>query len=150
MYFLESLLKTVLFSYLVNQCNIRCDQPTGTRRSTCWQWRNQRFKPGGTNFAEGGPLATFWECNNYFAKTHIHYINMGLCLRLFAPHICGRKSSRTLGCGESHIQHGANREVATKDTRITQKWLFSAQYKAVLHHKYKQHRHVRSQKIFHG
>jgi len=32
--------------------------------------------------------------------------------------------------GESHIQRHANREVATKGTRITQKWLFIAQYKA--------------------
>ena len=32
--------------------------------------------------------------------------------------------------GESHIQRHINREVATKDTRITQKWLFIAQYKA--------------------
>jgi len=32
--------------------------------------------------------------------------------------------------GESHIQQHANREVATKDTQITQKWLFIAQYKA--------------------
>jgi len=31
--------------------------------------------------------------------------------------------------GESHIQRHANREVATKDTRITQTWLFIAQYK---------------------
>jgi len=32
--------------------------------------------------------------------------------------------------GESHIQQHANREVATKDTRITQNWLFIAQYEA--------------------
>jgi len=32
--------------------------------------------------------------------------------------------------GESHIQPHANREVATRDTRTTQKWLFIAQYKA--------------------
>ena len=32
--------------------------------------------------------------------------------------------------GESHIQQHANREVATKVTRIKQKWLFIAQYKA--------------------
>jgi len=32
--------------------------------------------------------------------------------------------------GESHIQRHANREVATKDTQITQKWVFIAQYKA--------------------
>jgi len=32
--------------------------------------------------------------------------------------------------GESHIQRHVNREVATKDTRITQKWLFREEYKA--------------------
>jgi len=31
--------------------------------------------------------------------------------------------------GQAHIQRHANREVATKDTRITQKWLFITQYK---------------------
>jgi len=32
--------------------------------------------------------------------------------------------------GESHNQRHVNREVATKDIRITKKWLFIAQYKA--------------------
>jgi len=32
--------------------------------------------------------------------------------------------------GKSHIQRHLNPEVATKDTQITQKWLFIAQYKA--------------------
>jgi len=31
--------------------------------------------------------------------------------------------------GELHIQRYDNWEVATKDTRITQKWLFIAEYK---------------------
>jgi len=31
---------------------------------------------------------------------------------------------------ESHIQRHVKRDVATKDTRITQKWLFISQYKA--------------------
>ena len=55
---------------------------------------------------------------------------MGLSLRLLAPRICGRKCSRTPRCGESHIQRRANREVQSKGTRITQKWLLIAQYKA--------------------
>jgi len=29
---------------------------------------------------------------------------MGLSLRLFAPHICERKSSRTSRCDESHVE----------------------------------------------
>jgi len=46
-------------------------------------------------------------------------------------HICAVVSLRAHPVrGESHIQQHANREVATKDTRITQKWLFIAQYKA--------------------
>ena len=32
--------------------------------------------------------------------------------------------------GELHLQRHVNREFATKDSRITQKWLFIAQYKA--------------------
>ena len=32
--------------------------------------------------------------------------------------------------GESHIQRHGNQEIATKDTRITRKWVFTAQYKA--------------------
>jgi len=32
--------------------------------------------------------------------------------------------------GESHIQPHVSREVATKDNRITQKWLYIARYKA--------------------
>ena len=32
--------------------------------------------------------------------------------------------------GESHIQRHTDREVATKDTRITHKWLFITQCKA--------------------
>jgi len=28
------------------------------------QRRNYRFEPGGANFAEGGPLAIVWACNN--------------------------------------------------------------------------------------
>jgi len=34
------------------------------------QWRNKSFEPGGENFAEGGPLATVWECMKTY--THIH------------------------------------------------------------------------------
>jgi len=34
--------------------------------------------------------------------------------------------------GESHIQRHSDRKVATKDTRMRQKWLFIAQYKADL------------------
>jgi len=41
---------------------------------------------------------------------------MGLSLRLFAPHICGCKSSSIPD--ESHIQWHANREAGTKGTRI--------------------------------
>ena len=55
---------------------------------------------------------------------------MGFSLRLFASHICGVCLHAHLVRGESHIQRHVNREVATKDTRITQKWLFTAQYKA--------------------
>jgi len=55
------------------------------------QWRNQSFEPG-ENFAEGGVLATVWVCN-YFLKTHIRYIHMGVSLRLFAPRIHDCKSS---------------------------------------------------------
>jgi len=49
---------------------------------------------------------------------------------MFAPHMCGGKSSCAPVRGESHIQRHANREVATMDTRKTQKWLFIAKYKA--------------------
>ena len=55
---------------------------------------------------------------------------MGFSLRMFAPHMCGGKSSCAPVRGESHIQRHANREVATMDTRKTQKWLFIAKYKA--------------------
>jgi len=51
---------------------------------------------------------------------------------MFAPHIAyvGVSLHAHTVRGESHIQRYANREVATKDTRITQKWIFIAQYKA--------------------
>jgi len=53
---------------------------------------------------------------------------MGFSLRLFAPHVCGRKSSRKHPVrGELHIQRRANQEVGRKGTRIKQKWLFIGQ-----------------------
>ena len=54
---------------------------------------------------------------------------MGFSLRTFALHNVGVSLHVHLVRGESQIQRHANREVATKDTRITQKWLFIAQYK---------------------
>jgi len=54
---------------------------------------------------------------------------MGFNLRIFAPHV-GVSLHAHLLRGESHIQRHANREVATKDTQMTQNWLFIAQYKA--------------------
>jgi len=57
---------------------------------------------------------------------------MGFNLRMFAPHILdvGVSLHAHPIRSESHIQRHANGEVATKDTRITQKWLFIALYKA--------------------
>jgi len=55
---------------------------------------------------------------------------MGFSLRTFALHNVGVSLHAHPVRGESQIQRHSNREVATKDTRITQKWLFIAQYKA--------------------
>jgi len=57
---------------------------------------------------------------------------MGCSLRMFAPHILdvGVSLHAHPVRGESHTQRHANREGAANGTRITQKWLFIAQYKA--------------------
>ena len=55
---------------------------------------------------------------------------MGFSLRMFVPHICGVRLPAHPVPGESHIQRHVNQEAATKDTRITQKWLVIVQYKA--------------------
>jgi len=71
-------------------------------------------------------LATVWECNKKFT-----YIT-NIWAFVFA---CSRHVYVGVGLhahpvrGQSHIQRHANQEVATRDTRLTQKLLFMAQYK---------------------
>jgi len=85
----------------------------------------------GSNFADGGPFDTVWERNIEFPKIHIaYYTYIGIvfaCLRYIYVSV---RLHAHLVRDEWHIQRHANREVAAKDTRITQKWLFIAQYRA--------------------
>jgi len=70
------------------------------------------------------------EITSFQQFTYIIYI-MGALAFACSHHIyVGASIHANPVRGESHIQRYANREVATKDTQITQKWLFIAQYKA--------------------
>jgi len=94
-------------------------------------------------------LATVWECNNWFPKIHVHYINMGMgvgrgqggqgsprifkilategCFFSFEWKISNFTTFAFLEkCCKNPLLAPTCWEVATKDTRITQKWLFIA------------------------
>jgi len=82
------------------------------------------FGPRNRKILEKFPNGTHWKkssrrpCIWALAFAYSRHIYVGVCLHAHPVR------------GESHIQRHANCEVVTKDTRITQKWLFITQYKA--------------------